>query len=70
EVVSVSWNDMISHYRIVKLRVAQLGPLTVAIDAHGNSLYDTLQDEAEKAMPAILDGLRVARAAAAGGDKP
>lgn len=70
EVVSVSWNDMISHYRIVKLRVEQLGPLTVAIDAHGNSLYDTLQDEAEKAMPAILDGLRVARAAAAGGDEP
>ncbi|MBN8939863.1 MAG: fumarate hydratase C-terminal domain-containing protein [Rhizobiales bacterium] len=69
EVVSVSWNDMISHYRIVKLRVEQLGPLTVAIDAHGNSLYDTLQDEAEKAMPAILDGLRVARAAAAGGDR-
>uniref|UniRef100_UPI00195310C9 hypothetical protein n=1 Tax=Stenotrophomonas maltophilia TaxID=40324 RepID=UPI00195310C9 len=59
----------ISHYRIVKLRVEQLGPLTVAIDAHGNSLYDTLQDEAEKAMPAILDGLRVARAAAAGGDR-
>lgn len=65
EVVSVSWNDMISHYRIVKLRVEQLGPLTVAIDAHGNSVYDTLQEEAEKAMPRILDGLRAAREGAA-----
>ncbi|HEY9568324.1 MAG TPA: fumarate hydratase C-terminal domain-containing protein [Thalassobaculum sp.] len=66
EVVSVSWNDMISHYRIVKLRVEQLGPLTVAIDAHGNSLYDTLQDQAENAMPRILDDLRAAREAANG----
>ncbi len=67
EVVSVSWNDMISHYRIVKLRVERLGPLTVAIDAHGNSLYDDLQAGAEKAMPAILEQLRAAREAAANG---
>ncbi|MEQ8395844.1 fumarate hydratase C-terminal domain-containing protein [Thalassobaculum sp.] len=68
EVTSVSWNDMISHYRIVKLRVEQLGPLTVAIDAHGNSLYDNLQEDAEKAMPQILADLRTAREAAASGD--
>lgn len=66
-VVSVSWNDMISHYRIVKLRVEQLGPLTVAIDAHGNSLYDDLQAGAEQAMPSILEQLKADRAAASGG---
>ncbi len=65
EVVSVSWNDMISHYRIVKLRVDGMGPLTVGIDAHGNSIYDTLQAEAENQLPRILEGLRAARSASA-----
>ena len=47
DVVSVHWTDLIAHFRLVTLRVAGLGPLTVGIDAHGNSLYDTLHD----AMP-------------------
>ena len=56
---------MISHYRIVKLRVDGMGPLTVGIDAHGNSIYDTLQAEAENQLPRILEGLRAARSASA-----
>jgi fumarate hydratase subunit beta len=42
--VSVHWDDLIPHYRLVTLRVENLGPLTVGIDAHGRSLYDSLQD--------------------------
>lgn len=62
EVVSVSWNDMISHYRMVKLKVEGMGPLTVAIDAHGNSLYDQLQTSAHDRLPQIMAELSRARA--------
>ncbi len=60
-VVSVHWTDMISHYRLVTLRVEALGPLTVGIDAHGNSLYDTLHDDAAARLPAIMAQLRAER---------
>jgi fumarate hydratase subunit beta len=61
EVVSVAWRDFILHYRLVKLRVEDLGPGTVGIDAHGNSLYDSLQEEAEARLPAIMEQLNTAR---------
>jgi fumarate hydratase subunit beta len=35
--------DLVAHYRLVKLRVEDLGPLVVAIDSKGNSLFDQLQ---------------------------
>jgi len=60
-VVSVHWTDLISHYRLVTLRVEALGPLTVGIDAHGNSLYDTLHDAAAARLPAIMAQLRADR---------
>jgi fumarate hydratase subunit beta len=60
-VVAVHWDDLISHYRLVTLRVRGLGPLTVGIDAAGNSLYDGLQEAARARMPEILAGLRAAR---------
>jgi fumarate hydratase subunit beta len=60
-VVSVDWADMIPHYRLVRLKVADLGPLTVGIDAHGNSLYDALGQRAAERLPALLDELRAAR---------
>src|SRR5208283_2070151 len=41
EVVAVEWQDLVLHYRLVKLRVEGLGPGTVGIDANGNSLYDS-----------------------------
>jgi len=58
EVVSVDWEDLIAHYRLVRLRVENLGPLTVGIDAHGHSLYDGLLDAARANMSAILEELR------------
>lgn len=64
EVSAVGWNDMISHYRLVKLTVEALGPLTVAIDAHGNSIYDRLHDDAEARLSGILEDLKRAREAA------
>ncbi len=60
-VISVHWTDLIPHFRLVTLRVEALGPLTVGIDAHGNSLYDTLHDEAAARLPAILAALRTDR---------
>ena len=39
KVLEVGWSDMLMHYRLVRLAVEGLGPCTVAIDAHGRSLY-------------------------------
>jgi fumarate hydratase subunit beta len=62
EVIEVAWNDLVSHYRLVKLRVEGLGPLLVGIDAHGNSSFDALNERAEQRLPDILHDLDVARA--------
>jgi fumarate hydratase subunit beta len=59
----VACNDLVAHYRLVRLAVRGLGPLTVGIDAQGNSLFDTLRDGAEARMPAILAELDRRRAA-------
>lgn len=64
-VVSVHWTDLVAHFRLVTLRVEALGPLTVGIDAHGNSLYDALHKDASARMPSILAELRAEREAAA-----
>jgi fumarate hydratase subunit beta len=68
EVIGVVWQDFILHYRLVKLRVAGLGPGTVAIDAHGNNLYEGLHATAEQRLPSILQALRVSRAGASGNE--
>ena len=64
EVVSVHWNDLVSHYRLVTLRVEELGPVTVGIDAHGHSLYGDLSQAAADRLPAIMADLAAARAEA------
>ena len=63
EVVAVAWDDLIAHYRLVRLRVEGLGPLTVAIDAHGNSLYDELRSAAQARLPEIMEMLARDRSA-------
>lgn len=45
-VVAVHWTDYISQFRLLTLEVSGLGPATVAIDAHGNSLYEQLRAQA------------------------
>jgi fumarate hydratase subunit beta len=62
EVVSVDWQDFIPHYRLVKLRVENLGPGTVGIDASGRSLYDELQGGAQDHLEEIMRGLAEDRA--------
>jgi fumarate hydratase subunit beta len=54
DVAGVGWNDLVSHYRLLKLRVEDLGPLTVAIDANGNSQYELLRESAQSRLPDIL----------------
>lgn len=56
------WNDLVHHYRLVKLRVEGLGPATVGIDAQGNSLYGDLAEAAHDRLPAILARLGERRA--------
>ncbi len=62
-VVDVAWDDLVSHYRLVKLRVANLGPLVVGIDSHGRSLFDSLGHAADARLPEIMDELDAGRAA-------
>ena len=57
EVVAVAWEDLVAHYRLVKLRVEDLGPLVVAIDSKGNSLFDQLQELARDRLGTILHEL-------------
>lgn len=56
-VVSTHWNEYISQFRLTTLHVENLGPATVAIDAHGNSIYDDLKKKAEDKLPGILSEL-------------
>lgn len=65
EVLDVGWPDLVTHYRLAKLRVEGLGPLTVAIDAHGNNGYLQLEDQARARLPGIMEDLRKARESAA-----
>jgi fumarate hydratase subunit beta len=62
-VVAVAWEDLVSHYRLVKLRVEALGPLLVSIDSHGNSLFDSLSQAATDKLPDIMQELDAGRAA-------
>lgn len=62
EVVAVGWSDMLTHYRLVRLKVEGLGPTTVGIDAQGRSLYDEERSAAQARRASILAQLDAARA--------
>ena len=61
EVLEVGWSDMLIHYRLVRLKVEGLGPVTVAIDAHGRSVYADAGQRARDRLPGIMAGLDAAR---------
>ena len=61
-VLQVAWPELITHYRLVKLRVEGLGPATVGIDAHGNSVYDALKDSSRERLQQIVKELDQDRA--------
>ena len=61
ERLATGFDDLIEQFRLSRFRLDGFGPVTVAIDAHGNSLYEVLQDGAAARMPRILEELDQAR---------
>lgn len=61
KVTGIGWPEMISHYRIARIEVERLGPLTVGIDAHGTSIYDATRDAAMERRDEILRRMKRAR---------
>ena len=61
KVTGIGWPEMISHYRIVRMEVDRLGPLTVGIDALGNSIYDQTAQAAQDNRAALLADMNTAR---------
>ena len=49
---SVEWLDLGMPEALWIVEAKGLGPLTVAIDAHGNSLYEQVEEEVKKNLPA------------------
>lgn len=61
KVTGIGWPEMISHYRIARIEVERLGPLTVGIDAHGNSIYDRTLEAAVGRRDEILARMKAQR---------
>ncbi|MDQ3867701.1 MAG: FumA C-terminus/TtdB family hydratase beta subunit [Actinomycetota bacterium] len=49
EIEEVAWEELMPEC-LWKFRVRDFGPLTVAIDSHGNSLYREVQDQARRKL--------------------
>lgn len=62
EIIETGWDDLIMQFRLTRFRVEKFGPLTVAIEANGNSIYQNLSDSAQQRLPDILKELSKARA--------
>lgn len=56
-VTDCAWTDLIMQFRLNRIRLDGFGPVIVAIDAHGNSIYERLMEAARERMPAILQSL-------------
>lgn len=52
-VVETGWDDLITQFRLTRFKVRDFGPLTVAIDHHGNSRYADLTEAAAGNLPQI-----------------
>lgn len=61
KVTGIGWPELMSHYRIVRIEVDRLGPLTVGIDAFANSIYDQTADAARQKRAALLEQMTAAR---------
>ena len=58
-VKGVEWSDLGMPEAMWILEVEDFGPLTVAIDAHGNNLFKTIHNKADAEKPAIYRKLGV-----------
>ena len=56
EIEEVAWEELMPEC-LWRFRVKDFGPLTVGIDAHGNSVYRDVQTEARKRLEVILERL-------------
>lgn len=61
EIIETGWDDLIMQFRLTRFRVEHFGPLTVAIDAKGQSIYEDLSASARDRLPDILADLNKAR---------
>lgn len=59
EVVAVHWEHLHPE-ALYEFRVKNFGPLTVAMDSHGNHLYFSVKNEAKRRLPEIYKRLGVA----------
>jgi fumarate hydratase subunit beta len=59
QVKSVEWSDLGMPEALWTLEVEDFGPLTVAIDTHGNNLFETIQTKVDHEKPAIYRKLGV-----------
>lgn len=59
EVKRVEWFDLGMPEALWILEVEEFGPLTVAIDAHGNNLFEEVQKKVEEVRPKIYEKLGV-----------
>src|SRR2546429_9953863 len=77
EIEEVAWEELMPEC-LWKFRVKDFGPLTVGVDAHGNSLYHDAQERAKKKLEGLYARLnstgwlvrRPARAAEARPGRP
>lgn len=58
-VADVHWLDLGVPEALWVLEVERFGPLTVAIDAHGNSLYERIESEVKGRLPDIRKKLGI-----------
>lgn len=62
DVLEVAWHDFIPQFRLTRLRVERLGPLTVGVDVRGNCLYTNLKNAAQNKLDALMEELNRDRA--------
>lgn len=58
-VKGVEWNDLGMPEAMWILEVEDFGPLTVAIDTHGNNLFETIQSKVDKTKQQIYKKLGI-----------
>jgi L(+)-tartrate dehydratase beta subunit len=54
EIEEVAWEELMPEC-LWKFRVKDFGPLTVAIDSHGSSLYHDVQEQAKKRLEELYE---------------
>jgi len=61
KVNGVEWSDLGMPEAMWILEVKEFGPVTVTIDAHGNNLYETIQNKAEDEKQSIYRKLGITK---------